>query len=209
MDRSRVLLIILVLVGLSGGAYEFYDRYQETHRKRAQAAEAARKAAETAERKAKVEAEKKAAAERAAAEKAATEARLAAQRPPPGTGVKESDPPPVPTEVTIGTPKIGVAGTPPKVTPPPPRPLMEPPPPADKPVPLIPAAEKWINEGRLTSTLMGTPRLAVINKREFQVGQRVGLPGGLGMSLKQIEDGFVIFEGEGYHFKMRLKTVKE
>lgn len=209
MDRSRLLLIILVLVGVSGGAYEFYDRYQETQRKRIQAAEAAKKAAEVAEKKKKQEAEKKAAAEKAAAEKAAADKAAAALRASAAPGNPKEGDLPVPTEVTIGTPKVGVAGTPPKPTPPPPRPLVEPPPPADKPVPLIAAAEKWIRDNHLTSTLMGTPRLAVISKKEYTPGQKVSLPGGLAMTLQQIEDGYVVFEGEGWHFKMRLRTVNQ
>ncbi|MBS0658022.1 MAG: hypothetical protein JSR82_07230 [Verrucomicrobia bacterium] len=205
MDRSRLLLIFLVLVGVSGGAYEFYDRYQETQRKRIQAAEAARKAAE----KAKLEAERKAAAEKAAQERAAAEKALAAQRMASAPGTPREGDLPVPTDVTIGTPKVGVSGGPPKPTPPPARPLVEPPPPPDKPVPLIGAAEKWIRENQLTSTLMGTPRLAVITKKEYLVGQKVTLGGGLAITLQQIEDGYVVFEGEGWHFKMRLRTVNE
>lgn len=216
MDRSRILLIILVLVGLGGGVYEFYDRYQENVRKKAAIAEAQRKAAEAAEKKARQAAEKQAAEEKriaaekeAAAAAARTQAAVAATRPEAAPGTPKEADVPIPTEVTIGTPKIAPSATAIKATVATPggRPLMEPPPPADKPVPVIPAAEGWIRGNQLTSTLMGTPRLAVISRREYQIGQRVPLPGGLGMNLKQIEDGFVVFESDGFHFKMRLKTV--
>lgn len=203
MDRSRLILIILVTIGIAGGSYEFVARYQENARRRVALEEAQRKAAAEAEKQAqiKAEAEKKKAAEAARAEEAR---KLAEQGRPTGTTTQE----PPPGEVVIGTPK-SLPGLKPASTPAPLRPLMDAPPPPDKPVPVIPVAEKWIVENQLNSTLMGVPRLAVINKLEFQQGQRVALPGGLFMQLAQIEDGYVVFEAEGYRFKMRMKTVKD
>ncbi len=204
MDRSKIILLILIALGLGGGVFQLYSKWEaKVQREQAIAKEEKRKATLEAERKSREQAARL--AEEKERERAA-KAQVAAPGTTPTTPPREGDVP-LKTEVTVGTPKIA----PVKVEPTP-RPLMDAPPVAqpNRPIPpVIGAAEKWILDNRLTSTLLGVPPLAVISKREYQVGQRVPLPGGASMALSRIEDGFVIFDAEGFRFKMRLRTVKD
>ncbi len=201
MDRSKIILIIVFVLGIGGAAHNFYSYFVDSRKKDIALAEERGRDSAAAAEKAKMAALKKETDARAAAAQAllVTPTPVAVAAPNGSNGT-----PALTTELTIGTPKIAT----PKLALP--RALMDAPPaPGQTIPPVISAAEAWIATAHLTSTALGTPRFAIINKRGYEQGARVPLPGGLTMTLTRIEDGFVIFEGDGWHFKMRLTTVKE
>ena len=73
--------------------------------------------------------------------------------------------------------------------------------------PIIPAAEKFIAEARLTSTSLDTAPYAVINRLTYRVGDRLQIAPGMQLTILSIDDGFVIFSGGIYKFKMRLTAL--
>jgi hypothetical protein len=78
-------------------------------------------------------------------------------------------------------------------------------PPTDQPIPpIIPAAEKFILTHALTATSIDTTPYAVINRQRFRVGDYIPVGPDLVIRVTAIKDGFVIFSGDHYKFKMQL-----
>jgi hypothetical protein len=90
------------------------------------------------------------------------------------------------------SPVSGLLGTRPQAT-------------ADHPIPpVIPAAEKFISGNTLTATSIDTTPYCVINKQRYRVGDYIAVGPDLMIRVAAIKDGFVIFSGDRYKFKMHL-----
>ena len=70
--------------------------------------------------------------------------------------------------------------------------------------PIIPAGERFVLEGLLTATSIDSSPFAVINKQQYHIGDRILVGPDLVLTISSIDDGFVVFTGGYYKFRMRV-----
>lgn len=203
MERSTIIIIIFVTLGLGGMGYHFYSDYQSKAEKERVAHAIAVKAATEKESKAAAELKRLQDKEQESARKVAELERQQQQIPNA----------PVDDTLVVGPLKPGTApagtGKPVKGRQ---AALMGDAPPAGQPIPpIIPAAEKFIADARLTSTSLdnASQPYAVINRQTYRVGNRIVIGPGLELTVMTIEDGFITFTGGGFKFRMRLTSMNQ
>ncbi len=197
MQRSTIIIALCVLLSVGGAGYHFYSKYQAQVEQERMARETAVKVAVEKEKKAAEELRKLQEKEK---EQSRRVAELEAQQRQSGGS---SD-----NVITMAPSKPGTApGGPPRGGVRPPALVGQGPLPGQPVPPIVAAAEKFIAEARLTSTSLDTSPYAVINRRTFRVGERVDIGPGAVLTIDSIDDGFVIFSGGGYKFKMRLTSL--
>ena len=204
MERGTIITIILVVLGLGGAGYHFYSDYQAKIEKERVAHEMAVKAATEKEKKASEELKRLQDKEQEAARKVAElERQQQVLQTQPNLAADET--------VVIGPGKPGAA--PAGLSKPPakrtPALIGDGPPPGQPIPPIIPAAEKFIAEARLTSTSLDSQAIpyAVINRQTYRVGNRIVVAPGQELTVTSIEDGVITFSGGAYRFKMRLASL--
>jgi hypothetical protein len=203
MERSTIIITIVVVVGLGGMGYHFYSDYQAKVESERVAHEVAVKAATEKEKKAATELKRMQDKEQESNRKVAE---LERQQQQVATG-------PADDTMVVGPLKPGaVPGGPAKPSHKRQTALVGDAPPPGQPVPpIIPAAEKFIAEARLTSTSLdnaSTP-YAVINRQTYRVGNRIAIAPGQELTVATIEDGFITFTGGTYKFQMRLTSMSQ
>ena len=204
MERSTIIIAICVVLGIGGMTYHFYSEYHSKAEKERVAHEVAVKAATEKEKKAAAELKKLQDKEQEAARKVAELERQQQQQPNA----------PADDTLIVGPLKPGaVPGGPVKPTNKPRQAALvgNGPAPGQPVPPIIPAAEKFIAEARLTSTSLDTDSTpyAVINRQTYRVGNRIAIGPGLELSVSSIEDGFITFTGGAYKFRMRLTSMNQ
>ena len=202
MERSTIILSILVAAGIGGMGYHFYSEYQARTEKERVAHAVAVKAASEKEQKAAAELKRLQDKEQESARKVAELERQQQQIQPTTTDdntivIGPSKPAPRP-----GQPAKPAAVRQPAL-------IGEGPAPGQPVPPIIPAAEKFISEARLTSTSLDNESqpYAVINRQTYRVGNRLVIAPGKELTVSSIEDGFITFTGGPYKFKMRLTSM--
>lgn len=199
MNRSTIIVILCVLVSAGGAGYHFYSLHQEKVERERVARVVALKVAADKEKKAADDLRKLQDREKEQSRRVA-ELEMQ-QRLPSGPGdnamvvgpLKPGTSPGAPAKVTVRAPALVGQG-----------------PAAGQPVPpIIAAAEKFIAEARLTSTSLDSAPYAVINRATYRVGNRISIGPGNELTIISIDDGFVIFSGGAYKFKMRLTALTE
>lgn len=199
MQRSTIIVILCVLLSVSGAGYHFYSIHQEKVERERVAREVTLKVAADKEKKAADDLRKLQEREK---EQSRRVAELEMQQRLPTA--------PGDNAMVVGPLKPGTSpGAPPKTRVRVPA-LVGEGPPAGQPVPpIIPAAEKFFAEARLTSTSLDSAPYAVINRATYRVGNRVAIGPGLELTIISIDDGFVIFSGGAYKFKMQLTALTQ
>ena len=195
MQRSTIIVILCVLIGIAGMGYHFYSEYEAKLERERLARVAVQTVVAQKERKATEELKKMQDKEKEQARRLADLAReqsglapaagaqpVAAALPPPS--VPGNAPAPRRAALMGGGPMPGEAVP-----------------------PIISLAEKFIAETRLTSTSLDTAPYAVINRMTYRVGDRVQIAPGTQLTIVAIEDGFVVFSGGNYKFKMNLSAL--
>ncbi len=199
MQRSTIVIILCALLSVSGAGYHFYSLHQEKVELERVAREVALKVAADKEKKATEDLRKLQEREK---EQSRRVAELEMQQRLPSA--------PGDNAMVVGPLKPGISpGAPPKITVRTAA-LVGQGPPADQPAPpIIAAAEKFIAEARLTSTSLDSAPYAVINRATYRVGNRIAIGPGTELTIISIDDGFVIFSGGAYKFKMRLAALTQ
>jgi hypothetical protein len=205
MERSTIIIIVCVALGVCGMGYHFYsERAAKVERERI-AHEVAVKAANEKEKKAAAELKRLQDKEQDSARKVAE---LERQQQHADAGPAA----PVDNTQMVGPLKPGPL--PPRLPQPvgkrQPALLGDGPPPGQPVPPIIPAAEKFIAEARLTSTSLDTATpYAVINRQTYRVGNRIVIAPGQELTVATIEDGYITFSGGAYKFRMRLTSMSQ
>jgi hypothetical protein len=201
MERSTIIVIILVVLGVGGGSYQLYSKYREKAEKERIAHELAVKAATDKEKKAATDLKRMQEKEQESARKVAE------------LEQQQRDLPAAPTDsaMVVGPLKPGPRGGPNPNAKRAPALIGDPPAPGQPVPPIIPLAEKFISEARLTSTSLDNESMpyAVINRQTYRVGNRIVIAPGHELTVLTIEDGFITFAGGTYKFKMRLTSLNQ
>jgi len=199
MERSTIIIIIVAVLGIGGGGYHFYSQYAAKVEKERLAHEMAVKAASEKEKKASAELKRMQDKEQDAARKLAE------------LEQQQRDLPAAPTDsaMVVGPLKPRGAANPNAKRAP--ALIGDPPAPGQPVPPIIPLAEKFISEARLTSTSLDNESqpYAVINRQTYRVGNRIVIAPGQELTVVTIEDGFITFAGGAYKFKMRLTSMNQ
>jgi hypothetical protein len=202
MERSTIIIIICIVLGTGGMGYHFYSEHAAKLERERIAHELAVKAATEKEKKAAAELKRLQDKEQDAARKLAD---LERQQDLAQAG-------PVDSTQVVGPLKPGaVPGGPARPVAKRQSALLGDGPAPGQPVPpIIPAAEKFIAEARLTSTSLDTATpYAVINRQTYRVGNRIVIAPGQELTVATIEDGFITFTGGAYKFRMRLTSMSQ
>lgn len=206
MERGTIIAISIAAVAVGGMGYHFYSEYNAKIERERIAHETAVKAASEKEKKAAEELKRLQDKEQEAARKLADLERQQKQI---------QDQPNLPSDETviIGSGKSSPAAPSAPKAPAKRLPALigDGPPPGQPMPPIIPAAEKFISEARLTSTSLDAATIpyAVINRQTYRVGNRIVIAPGQELTVTTIEDGFITFSGGQYRFKMRLASATQ
>ena len=196
MQRSTIIVILCALVSMGGAGYHFYSQHQAKLEHERIVRETALKVAAEKEKKATEELRKLQEKEK---EQASRVAELEVQQRQPGDNA-----------IVVGPLKPGaVPNAPPKVIVRPPALVSQGPLPGQPVPPIISAAEKFVAEARLTSTSLDSAPYAVINRATYRVGDRIVIGPGTELTIVSIDDGYVIFSGGAYKFRMRLTALNQ
>ncbi len=196
MQRSTIIVILCALVSLGGAGYHFYSQHQAKLERERIVRETALKVAAEKEKKATEELRKLQEKEK---EQARRVAELDVQQRQSGD-----------TAIVVGPSKpVPVPVAPAKAVVRPPALINQGPLPGQPVPPIIPAAEKYIAEARLTSTSLDSAPYAVINRATYRVGDRIVIGPGTELTIVSIDDGFVVFSGGAYKFRMRLTALNQ
>ncbi len=201
MERSTIIIIVVAVLGVGGGGYHFYSQYAAKAEKERIAHEMAVTAATDKEKKAATELKRMQDKEQDAARKLAE------------LEQQQRDLPAAPTDsaMVVGPLKPGPRGAPNPNAKRAAALIGDPPAPGQPVPPIIPLAEKFIAEARLTSTSLDNESqpYAVINRQTYRVGNRIVIAPGQELTVVTIEDGFITFAGGAYKFKMRLTSMNQ
>jgi hypothetical protein len=202
MERRTIIIIICLIGGLGGMGYHFYSEHAAKVERERVAHEVAVKAATEKEKKAAAELKRLQDKEQESARKVADLERQQQQVPTGPTDNTQVVGPLKPAAVPPGSAKaVGKRQS---------ALLGDGPTPGQPVPPIIPAAEKFIAEARLTSTSLDTTTpYAVINRQTYRVGNRIVVAPGQELTVTSIEDGYITFTGGPYTFKMRLTSMNQ
>lgn len=202
MQRSTIIVTLCLVLSLGGAGWHFYSEHLIKLENERIAREVAVKVAADKEKKATEELLRLQAKAKEQSRRLAELELQQSQAPAPAAAgdnamfVGPSKPgagPASPAKVNARAPALISAG-----------------PPAGEPVPaIIPTAEKFIAEARLTSTSLDSAPYAVINRATYRVGNHITIAPGIDLTIISIDDGFVVFSGGAYKFKMRLTALNQ
>lgn len=174
MQKNTLIVAVFVAVWVGGISYYFHARHQALRERERIATELAVKSAAEKERRAAGETQR-------IQEKLKEHARKMTQA--------QSDE----TARALGPGAARQTG------------LIGPGPLAGEPIPpIIPAAERFVHEQIMTATSLDASPYAVINRQRYRIGDRILIGPDLVLTLSSIEDGFVVFTGDTYKFRMGL-----